>query len=53
MLATDPEPSDMGSYKSHHQNENITVTEKHTSIVTRGKKYAVAVSDMQGWRISK
>lgn len=28
------------------------VTEKHTSFVTRGKKYAVAVSDMQGWRIS-
>lgn len=28
------------------------VTEKHSSIVTRGTKYAVAVSDMQGWRIS-
>lgn len=31
----------------------ILVTEKHTSMLVKDKKYAVAVSDMQGWRISK
>jgi len=56
MLAIDPERSAMG-HLSHRiktkTQKHSTVTEKHTSIVIRGKKYAVAVSDMQGWRISK
>ena len=29
-----------------------TVTEKHTTVVQRGKQYWVGLSDMQGWRIS-
>jgi hypothetical protein len=29
-----------------------TVTEKHTTVVVRGKRYWVGLSDMQGWRIS-
>ena len=29
------------------------VTEKHTTVVVRGKRYWVGLSDMQGWRISE
>lgn len=28
------------------------MTEKHTTVVVRGKRYWVGLSDMQGWRIS-
>lgn len=30
-----------------------TVTEKHTTMVTRQKQFWVGLSDMQGWRISE
>ena len=43
-----PIPVDVSQIDVFHR----TVTEKHTTVVWRDKKFWVGLSDMQGWRIS-
>lgn len=55
FLSSSPSSSSSSAspYRPAPPRHRLAVTEKHTSMVIRGKRFAVAVSDMQGWRISE